>query len=203
MPQVDTPNGRQAEPQPAPTLYPHFKNILGFCRLLSPRSPRKHQSEQIKSNFCHFSLCSGWKYAAMERGTHHQRRTALESLHTYPSGHDEYSQAEPAKPAQSAPNFQKYISISPLSVSEITRGRQKQANKCLLLPCFALFRCPFVLMECRRTPRDAGVNICRLLYSEDATNDTHPPPIWGRKTPFTPIIFRTENIEKSQPQRTG
>ena len=44
------------------------------------------------------------------------------------------------------------------------------------------------------------VNICRLLYSEDATNDTHPPPIWGRKKPFTPIIFRTKKVEKSSPQ---
>ena len=45
---------------------------------------------------------------------------------------------------------------------------------------------------------DAGVNKCRLLYSEDATNDTHPPPIWGRKKPFTPIIFRTKNTAKSR-----
>lgn len=37
---ADTPNVRQAEPQPAPTLHPHFKNILGFCRLLSPKLPR-------------------------------------------------------------------------------------------------------------------------------------------------------------------
>ena len=39
-----------------------------------------------------------------------------------------------------------------------------------------------------------------VLYSEDATNDTHPPPIWGRKKPFTPIIFRTKKVEKSSPQ---
>ena len=25
-----------------------------------------------------------------------------------------------------------------------------------------------------------------------------PPPIWGRKKPFTPIIFRTKNPEKSR-----
>ena len=48
---------------------------------------------------------------------------------------------------------------------------------------------------------DAGVNICRLVYSEDATNDTHPPPIWGAKTPFTPIIFRTKNMKKSHLER--
>ena len=27
-----------------------------------------------------------------------------------------------------------------------------------------------------------------------------PPPIWKRKTPFTPIIFRTKKVEKSSPQ---
>ena len=29
-----------------------------------------------------------------------------------------------------------------------------------------------------------------------------PPPIWGRKKPFTPIIFRTKKVEKSSPQET-
>ena len=30
-----------------------------------------------------------------------------------------------------------------------------------------------------------------------AYEKSHPPPIWGAKTPFTPIIFRTKNTEKS------
>ena len=37
-----------------------------------------------------------------------------------------------------------------------------------------------------------------MIYREYATNDTHPPPIWGAKTPFTPIIFRTKNTAKSR-----
>ena len=63
-------------------------------------------------------------------------KIASKSLQTCTSGHDEYSQAEPAKPAQSAPNFQKYISISPLVVSDFPEVRQNQANKCLLLTRF-------------------------------------------------------------------
>ena len=35
-----------------------------------------------------------------------------------------------------APTFQKYIKFLPFVVSQFTRVRQKQANKCLLLPCF-------------------------------------------------------------------
>ena len=43
-----------------------------------------------------------------------------------------------------------------------------------------------------------GVNRCRLLYSEYATNDTHPPPFRERQVPSTPIIFRTKNTAKSR-----
>ena len=42
------PKGRHERPQPAPTLHPHFKNILGFCPLLSPKIPRKHQATPNK-----------------------------------------------------------------------------------------------------------------------------------------------------------
>ena len=44
-----------------------------------------------------------------------------------------------------------------------------------------------------------GVKECRLIYRERTKKDT-PPPIWGAKTPFTPIIFRTKKVEKSSPQ---
>ena len=101
-------------------------------------------------------------------------------------------------PAVFLPRFQKYIRFLPFVVSDFTGVWQKQANKCLLLTCFTLIRCPFDLLECRRKLEVPCVNICRLLYSEYATNDTHPPPIWGRKKPFTPIIFRTKNPEKSR-----
>ena len=69
----------------APTLHPHFKNMFRFRPLLSPRSPRKHQNEQIKSNFCHFSPRSGWKYATMEQGTHHQRSEQHPKVRTSPN----------------------------------------------------------------------------------------------------------------------
>ena len=35
-------------------------------------------------------------------------------------------------------------------------------------------------------------------YMERAYKKGHPPPIWGAKKPFTPIIFRTKNTEKSR-----
>ena len=54
LPPVDTMKGRHGTHHRAPTLHPHFKNILGFCPLLSPKIPRKHQAEQIKINFCPF-----------------------------------------------------------------------------------------------------------------------------------------------------
>ena len=41
------------------------------------------------------------------------------------------------------------------------------------------------------------VNMCRLLYRESLQKGT-PPPIWGAKSAFTPIIFRTKNTEKSR-----
>ena len=66
---------------------------------------------------------------------------------------------------------------------------------------FATFRpdsMPVCLGGVPEDSGDAGVNVCRLLYSEDAKRAT-PPPIWGAKTPFTPIIFRTKNTAKSQP----
>ena len=99
-----------------------------------------------------------------------------------------------------SPLFKNMFRFCPFLSPKFPRKHQSTPKIYSLLPLFALFRCLFVLVECRRTPRDAGVNICRLLYSEDATNDTHPPPIWGRKTPFTPIIFRTKKVEKSSPQ---
>ena len=47
-PRKPAPSGhakRRAQPAPpAHHLHPHFKNILGFCPLLSPKIPRKHQA---------------------------------------------------------------------------------------------------------------------------------------------------------------
>ena len=44
----------------------------------------------------------------------------------------------------------------------------------------------------------AGANKSRLIYRESLQKKGHPPPIWGAKKPFTPIIFRTKNTEKSR-----
>ena len=45
--------------------------------------------------------------------------------------------------------------------------------------------------------RDAEVNICRLLYSEDTTNDT--PPIWGATSAFYPHNFSHQKSRKKSP----
>ena len=57
-------------------------------------------------------------------------------------------------------------------------------------------------MECLRTPGDAGVNeaccyIKPICYVESVQKVT-TPPVWGAKSAFTPIIFRTKNTEKSR-----
>ena len=41
----------------------------------------------------------------------------------------------------------KYISLLPVLVSDFPEKTPKQENKCLLLPLFALIRCPFDLVE--------------------------------------------------------
>ena len=40
-------------------------------------------------------------------------------------------------------------------------------------------------------------------YIERAYKKGHPPPIWGAKSAFTPIIFRTKNPEKSRLGKVG
>ena len=57
---------------------------------------------------------------------------------------------------------------------------------------------PFDIVECRRKLRDAGGNMCRLVYGESLQKGT-PPPLFGeQQVPSTPIIFRTKNTEKSR-----
>lgn len=107
-------------PKPAPTLHPHFKNILGFCLFRSPKLRGVDKNNQEKIHFC---------------------------------------------------------------------------------PFLPLIRCLFVLVEWWRGLEVPCVNECRLICGESLQKEP-PPPIWGAKTPFTPIIFRTIKIEKSSPKRT-
>ena len=101
----------------------------------------------------------------------------------------------------SFPHFQKYISILTISVSKITRERQKQANKCLLLTCFAPFS-PLIDWKCAtigdvKGLGDVGWN--REIFAVWwAYEKGHPPPFGERQVPSTPIIFRTKNPEKSR-----
>lgn len=62
---------------------------------------------------------------------------------------------------------------------------------------FAPF-CPDWLKICHdgRRMKTGGGEGVRLYMG--AYNNRHPPPIWGAKTPFTPIIFRTKNTAKSR-----
>ena len=115
--QVDTSKGRQAGNISSRSPSPRLKNILGFCRLLSPILRGFDKNDQIKVYF---------------------------------------------------------------------------------RPLFALIRYLFALLECRRNLEMPGGNICRLVYRECATNDTHPPPFGERQVPSTPIIFRTKNTAKSR-----
>ena len=62
---------------------------------------------------------------------------------------------------------------------------------------FAPFRLKIRLDGVTEDSGSAGVNKGRLLYRESLQKGT-PPPIWGAKSAFTPIIFRTKNPEKSR-----
>ena len=94
----------------------------------------------------------------------------------------------------------------PFVVSKFSGVRQNRPKKNSFLPCFDLFRCPFDLLECRRTlgVPCVNVNICRSLYREPAIIESiqkeTPPPFGERQVPSTPIIFRTKKVEKSSPQ---
>ena len=83
-------------------------------------------------------------------------KIASKSLHIYPSGHDNCRQIEPAKPAQSAPTFQKYLSILTISVSDFPEVRQNQARKISLLPLFALFVWKFATVGDAKGLGDVG-----------------------------------------------
>ena len=48
-----------------------------------------------------------------------------------------------------------------------------------------------------------GCYIEPVCYVESVQKTTTPPPIWGAKSAFTPIIFRTKNPEKSRLGKIG
>ena len=138
--------------------------------------------------------------ADKKAGTRHQRATAsilqvLNPAHMPPVDTMKGRQAEP----QPAPTFQKYISISPLSVSEIPEKTPKHTKNLFTFAPFCPDSMPFCPCGVMEGAGDAGVNICRLLYSEDATNDTHPPPYLGSKKALYPHNFSHQKSRKKSP----
>ena len=121
------------------THTPLFKYIFAFYALLSPKFPRRHQSEQIKSNFCHVSPCSGRKYATMERGTHHQRRTTPEAGTPATSGHHHRHKERATTEAPAILKNQIYLRFCPFRSPKFPRKHQSTPKKNSLLTCFVLF----------------------------------------------------------------
>ena len=123
-------------------------------------------------------------------------KIASKNLHTYPSGHDEYSQAEPAKPAQSAPTFQKYLSILPLVVSDLPEVRQKQAKKYLILSLFA----PFQAENPYRWSAGGLLEMPELIfagyYIARMQQMTPTPPYLGSKKALYPHNFSHQKSRK-------
>lgn len=58
-------------------------------------------------------------------------------------------------------------------------------------------------MDARKGLGTAGAKKACLLYREHKTRDTPPPLLGERQEPFTPIIFRAKNTEKSRPAFGG
>ena len=143
MPPVDTMKHHHERHTRRHTHTPHFKYIFAFYTLLSPKFPRKHQSEQIKSNFCHVSPCSGRKYATMERGTHHQRRTTPEAYTPATSRHAKRQASRATTCTHFAPTFQIYLYISPLVVSENPEKTQKHTKNLFTFAPFCPVSMPF------------------------------------------------------------
>ena len=105
----------------------------------------------------------------------------------------------PKREPQRKPQTQNIFHFCPFWSPKFPIKHQSTPKKNSLLPLFALIRCPFDLVECRRSP-EAEANESRLdIYR--AYKKSHPPPLFAeRQVPFTPIIFRTKNIAKSQPK---
>ena len=101
----------------------------------------------------------------------------------------------------------------PIVVSDFPEVRQKQANKCLLLPCFDLFRLKFATMkagkaglrkhpeEGRRTQEGREQRKAPVLYGEPTKRDT--PPIAGATSALYPHNFSHQKSRKKvRPKKT-
>ena len=139
----------------------------------------------------------GWASGGVLSYLANVSKIASKSLHIHTSGHAKRQASRATTRTHFAPTFQEYIRFLTISVSKITRVRQKWTNISLLLTCFCLNWYAFALFECWRSLEDAYVNECWLIYRESLQKEP-PPPIWGASKVFTPIIFRTKKVEKSR-----
>ena len=80
---------------------------------------------------------------------------------------------------------------------ENTKAHQRKIHFCRFSPWFDALLTLWALEE--SGSRSEWKPVC---YIESIQKGT-PPLFAERQEPFTPIIFRTENTEKGQPQRTG
>lgn len=80
---------------------------------------------------------------------------------------------------------------------ENTKAHQKFIHFCPVLPWFDALLTLWV-------PEDSGSRSeWKPVWHIESIQKGTPPLFEERQEPFTPIIFRTENTEKGQPQRTG